>query len=435
MNAIFIYMVKVAVYLIAFYLVYSVLLSRDTTYYRNRAFILISLISSLIFPLLSFQFTGPIGIRFFGKVLSEVFITATSNPGRKFSFAVSAQNLIQIIYSVYIIVVFVFIIKLIVDLVNLLVLIKRNKALNSRIIMFSGLSTSGFSALGYIFINKKLSQKDTSDIIRHEENHLKHNHFADILFIEIIKAFQWFNPVVYLFNRSLRAIHEYQADQECLSTGIPVVNYQNLLFKQVLKSGAFNLTNSFSNPSLIKKRMIMMTKKRTSAIANIKLLIVIPVVAFVFVGISAYKAIPLTVPVTGTLKSFEEVMPPPPPPPPPESKINIQTEENAEPEPFVVVESMPMFPGGDEALLKFIRANTRFPEKAKNQNITGKVIIRFCVTSKGSVNQISVLRGLSPELDAEAVRVVSTLPDFRPGTQGGKAVPVWYMAPIVFALK
>jgi TonB family protein len=181
--------------------------------------------------------------------------------------------------------------------------------------------------------------------------------------------------------------------------------------------------------------MIMMTKKRTSAIANIKMLIVIPVVAFVFVGISAYKAIPLTVPVTGTLKSFEEVMPPPPPPPPPESKINIQTEENAEPEPFVVVESMPMFPGGDEALLKFIRENTRFPEKAKQQNITGKVIVRFCITHTGRVNQISVLRGLSPELDAEAVRVVSTLPDFKPGTQGGKAVPVWYMAPIVFTLK
>jgi TonB family protein len=424
-------MVKVAVYLIAFYLVYSVLLSRDTTYYRNRAFILISLISSLIFPLLSIRFTGPLGIRFFGKVLSEVFVTAKYNPGGKFSFAVSAQDIIHTIYSVYIIVVLVFIIKLLVDLANLLVLIKRNKALNSRIIMFSGLSTSGFSALGYIFINKKLSQKDSSEIIKHEENHLKHNHFADILFIEIIKAFQWFNPVVYLFNRSLRAIHEYQADQECLSTGIPVVNYQNLLFKQVLRSGVFNLTNSFSNPSLIKKRMIMMTKKRTSAISNIKMLIAIPVVAFVFIGISAYKSIPLSV----VRSAFEEVMPPPPPPPPPESNNNIQSEENAEPEPFIVVESMPMFPGGDAALLKFVRENTRYPEKAKQQQITGKVVVRFCITHTGKVNQINVLKGLSPELDAEAVRVVSKLPDFQPGTQGGKAVPVWYMVPIVFKLQ
>jgi TonB family protein len=433
----FIYMVKVAVYLVAFYLVYSVLLSRDTAYIRNRAFILISFISSLILPFLSFRFTSPLGIRFFGKVLSEVLVTGASNPGRKFSLVVSVQDLIQILYSVYFIIVIIFIIKLIVDLINLLVLIRHNKANDSRIIMFHGLSTSGFSALGYIFINKKLAQKDASDIIRHEQNHLKHNHFLDILFIEIIKAFQWFNPVIYLFNRSLRAIHEYQADQECLSSGIPVINYQNLLFKQVLKSGRFNLPNSFSNPSLIKKRMIMMTKKRTSAIANIKLILVLPVIAFAVIGITAFKDIPLlTNSVTGTTNSSsEEISPPPPPPPPPESKVNVQNEVSVEEEPFIVVDKMPMFPGGEKALLKFISENTRFPEKAKKQSIVGKVIIRFCITSTGKVNQISVLKGLSPELDTEAVRVVSTLPDFEPGSQGGRPVPVWFMVPIVFTLK
>lgn len=433
----FIYMVKVAVYLVAFYLVYSVLLSRDTAYIRNRAFILISFISSLGFPFLSFQFTGPLGFRFFGKVLSEVLVTGASNPGRKFSLVVSVQDLIQIIYSVYFIIVIIFIIKLIADLINLLVLIKRNKTSDSRIIMFRGLSTSGFSALGYIFINKKLEQKDASDIIRHEQNHLKHNHFIDILFVEIIKAFQWFNPVVYLFNRSLRAIHEYQADQECLSSGIPLINYQNLLFKQVLKSGAFNLPNSFSNPSLIKKRMIMMTKKRTSAIANIKLILVLPVIAFAVIGIAAFKDIPiLTNPVTGTgNSSSEEISPPPPPPPPPESNVNVQNEGPGEEEPFIVVETMPLFPGGEKALTKFIAENTRYPEKAKQQNLVGKVIVRFCVTSTGAVSRASVLKGMSPQLDAEAIRVISALPKFEPGRQGAKAVPVWYMVPIVFNLK
>ena len=420
-------MVKVAIYLVAFYLVYSVLLSRDTAYNRNRSFILISLISSLILPLLNFQFTGPLGIKFFGKVLSDVFVSATANPDRKFSIALSSQDIIRLICSVYFIIVAFFIIKLIIDLINLLFLINRNKDNDSRIIRFRGFSTSGFSALGYIFINKKLSQGDASDIIMHEQNHLKHNHFADILFVEVIKAFQWFNPVIYLFNRSLRAIHEYQADQECLRSGIPIVNYQNLLFNQVLRSGTFNLTNSFSNPSLIKKRMIMMTKKRTSAISNIKLIIIIPVIAFVFMGISAAQPY-------GSLNSInEEVLPPPPPPPPPESK-NVRNEAATEETPFIVVEIMPMFPGGDVALLKYIRENTIYPEKAREQNITGKVIIRFCITSAGKVNQISVLKGLSPELDAEALRVVSILPDFKPGMQGGKAVPVWYMVPIVFTL-
>ncbi|MGD0755621.1 MAG: energy transducer TonB, partial [Bacteroidales bacterium] len=71
----------------------------------------------------------------------------------------------------------------------------------------------------------------------------------------------------------------------------------------------------------------------------------------------------------------------------------------------------------------------------KENNIQGKVIVRFCVTAKGGVNQVSVLKGVDPELDKEAMRVVTTLPPFKPGKQGGKPVPVWYMVPIAFTLK
>lgn len=110
-------------------------------------------------------------------------------------------------------------------------------------------------------------------------------------------------------------------------------------------------------------------------------------------------------------------------------------EEEAEPEPFVVVEEMPMFPGGDPALLAYIAEHTQYPEVAKENNIQGRVIVRFCVTSKGGVNQVSVLKGVDPELDAEAIRVVESLPPFKPGKQGGKPVPVWYMVPITFTLK
>jgi len=110
-------------------------------------------------------------------------------------------------------------------------------------------------------------------------------------------------------------------------------------------------------------------------------------------------------------------------------------EEEPEAEPFVVVEEMPMFPGGDAALLQFIAEHTQYPEVAKENNIQGKVIVRFCVTSKGTVDRVSVLKGVDPELDKEAMRVVTTLPPFKPGKQGGIPVPVWYMVPINFTLK
>jgi TonB family protein len=217
--------------------------------------------------------------------------------------------------------------------------------------------------------------------------------------------------------------------------------------------------------------MIMMTKKRTSAIAGMKLLLVVPVTALVFLAISAYKEIPVTpgqqisevteprlsltesatllpqtpriseltstpsqVNPSSTKKNNDVAAPPPPPPPPPEEKQDMASLSEDE-IPFVVVEEMPMFPGGDIELLKYIGENTRYPENAKQQNIQGRVIIRFCVTAKGGVSQISVLKGVSPELDEEAMRVVATLPEFRPGTQAGKAVPVWYMVPITFTLK
>ena len=78
---------------------------------------------------------------------------------------------------------------------------------------------------------------------------------------------------------------------------------------------------------------------------------------------------------------------------------------------------MPEFPGGDAALLKYLAENTTYPENAKENKIEGRVIIRFCITETGSINKISILKGVDPELDAEAIRVVGTLPLFNPGRQ------------------
>jgi protein TonB len=117
-----------------------------------------------------------------------------------------------------------------------------------------------------------------------------------------------------------------------------------------------------------------------------------------------------------------------------EVKEEVQ-EEEPEQEPFVVVEEMPMFPGGDAALLAYIYEHTVYPEVAKENNIQGRVFVKFCVTSKGGVDKVSIYKGVDPELDAEAIRVVSSLPAFKPGKQGGKPVPVWFSAQINFQLR
>ena len=103
--------------------------------------------------------------------------------------------------------------------------------------------------------------------------------------------------------------------------------------------------------------------------------------------------------------------------------------------PFVVVEQMPIFPGGDAELLKFIGENTNYPDSAKVKGIQGRVIVRFIVNTEGKAEGATILKGVDPYLDAEALRVVSVLPAFNPGRQGGQPVNVWYMVPITFTLK
>jgi protein TonB len=106
-----------------------------------------------------------------------------------------------------------------------------------------------------------------------------------------------------------------------------------------------------------------------------------------------------------------------------------------EPAPFVSVEEMPKFPGGDAALLKFLAEAIKYPEDAIANGLEGRVTLRFVVSSDGSVKQVEILRGVHPVLDTEAIRVVSTLPKWTPGKQGGKPVPVYFTVPVSFKLK
>jgi protein TonB len=118
-----------------------------------------------------------------------------------------------------------------------------------------------------------------------------------------------------------------------------------------------------------------------------------------------------------------------------EVQEEIQEEEVEEAEPFVIVEEMPSYPGGMDALLEYVGNHIEYPEVAKENNIQGRVVVRFCVTPSGGVSQAEIYNSVDPELDAEAIRVVNTLPKFIPGKQGGVPVPVWFILPITFTLK
>lgn len=171
----------------------------------------------------------------------------------------------------------------------------------------------------------------------------------------------------------------------------------------------------------------------------------------------------------------EEIIPitrqeePPPPPPPPQQEVieelniveddeeideemevmdldvdeeevieivEVEVEEEEEEAPiFFIVEDMPEFPGGELELRKWIAENVKYPAAARENDIKGKVYVRFAVTERGKVDKVSVVRGVHPLLDEEAVRVIKKLPKWKPGRQRGKPVSVWYTVPINFQLQ
>jgi periplasmic protein TonB len=117
------------------------------------------------------------------------------------------------------------------------------------------------------------------------------------------------------------------------------------------------------------------------------------------------------------------------------SNSNKAQAQTGDDEVMIAVEEMPTYPGGDKALHEALYKNLRYPEEAYNNNIEGKVLIRFVISKDGSVTNVTVLRSADPALDKAALDAVKKLPKFNPGKQAGKPVNVWYTLPIVFKIQ
>ncbi|MFT3992881.1 MAG: TonB family protein [Dysgonomonas sp.] len=117
-----------------------------------------------------------------------------------------------------------------------------------------------------------------------------------------------------------------------------------------------------------------------------------------------------------------------------EHKVIVE-EKPVQEKPFVTVEQMPSFPGGESEMHKFINDNLKYPVVAQETGIQGRVTIRFVVTKTGAISDVTVIRGIDPSCDKEAVRVVKAMPNWIPGKQNGLNVPVYFTLPIVFRLR
>jgi len=268
-----------------------------------------------------------------------------------------------------------------------------------------------FSFFGFIFI-PKLQTKNRNLIIEHERVHVSQWHSVDVVYFEILKALFWFNPILYLLKKELIAVHEFYVDQAIVEQNTNVEFYYELLLANgPLKS--LMLGNNFNN-SLTKSRFIMMTKKSNKKSLIIRLFgMIMVVLSMIFVFQSCNK---------DSKKTMEQ------------KKSEIEQKLQSQSQDVPKLDVYPSYPGGDEARISFIRENTIYPDVAKKDSIQGRVFVSFIVSKDGSLKNLKVIRGLSPEIDAEALRVVSLMPNWNPGEKDGKKVDFKFTIPFKFVL-
>jgi len=436
------YILKVSLSLAAFYMFYKLLCSRDTLHRFNRCLLLFILALSAVVPfmyidlgIISHEAAVEIGELGAALEAEPVEMIAMEDAPVSLWQRVPWQQIPwrMILGGIYCAGLLACLAHFVGSLLSIALLIRRNKCrvmADGTILVTHNKAYGPFSWMRYIIV----SEQDLSDnfdmILAHERAHIRLHHSWDLLFVQLCATVQWFNPAAWLPKRELEAIHEFEADSDTLRQGFDARQYQLRLFEEAVGVKFNTITNNFNNCST-KKRIIMMMKRQTSPWARMKALFVLPV-AFVAVAV-----ISCTSPKEKKTDADQEVVQQEQP----ASADEIQVVANAptpkaeeQGEIFQVVEEHPQFPGGDAELMKFLQQNVKYPKEAQEQGKQGRVIVQFVVNKDGSISNDTIVRSVDPLLDAEALRVVRSMPNWTPGKQRGKEVRVRFTLPVTFRL-
>ena len=416
----------------------------------------------------------------------------------------------DIISYIYIIGVVFFLMKFVYNIVNIYKIKagKKIEVVDDVNFIYTNESHIPFSFLKNIYI-----PKDNLDamIIKHEISHVKNHHSVDVILMEIMIAFQWFNPFIRMVKNELKSNHEFIADSEAIKNEDEKSNYMMLLLQQCTADDFSTIANNFSF-LLTKKRISMITKNQKVKGSVIKVLLTLPVFALLILlntqcdnvkpnedkqqtpavenkaegevgnlagriifsdekpfpcanvalekdgkvvysvtadenGNYEFKSIPAG---TYNLKTFYEgyttmiiegfnI---------PANKFAFQNlyllkqddaDETSSQKPQVtqdslyrVTEVMPEYPGGPNEMMRYIQENIKYPQSAIDNKIEGRVFVTFVVEKDGSITNAAVMRGIDKECDAEALRVVSSMPKWTPGQHKGEVVRTQFTIPIYY---
>ncbi|MEA5256335.1 M56 family metallopeptidase [Arcicella aquatica] len=451
------YLLQVNLYLILFYGFYRLLLKTETFFNLNRGYLVASAALAFFIPLMQSEWVRS---WFVTEQVSQTFSTFYSPE----VFYIPTQKMPKGSLTVGDMLAFSYIIGIILGICrfagNLAYLGKMMKRK-----IDGDKNQRAFSFFNVVFVSREL--KNRSTIMKHEFVHIRQLHSADIMLFELIAIFNWFNPIVYLYKSSIKQIHEFIADEVASRHEASKADYAMLLFQEQFGVQAIPLTNNFFNNSLLKLRIDMLQKQRSTSTALLKYGLTAPLFMAMIVVSSATLASKSIANIEDSIsevskqgiekiniasqpsKSAKQVLA--------ESGIDVSdaliisptlAKELREakglvkkdtPEVFIaaeniVVEKNPEFPGGMEAFAQYLHANLKYPEAAQKANVSGKVYVQFIVNQDGSTSDHEILKGVGYGLDEEAIRVLKSVPKWEAGEHQGRKVNSRFTVPINFVL-
>ena len=454
MGILFVYILKSSFCLAVFYLFYRLLLSRETFHRFNRIALLGILLLSCLLPFVVVSVRRPVEM-YQTMMTWEQWLLLTDLVGTETHAVQVQENVltwIQGLLLVYLFGILFFMLRNIYSLFGLWVLLKSGRrekvsdyvvTVVKAVLIVHERDISPFSWMRYIVISQKDLHENGREILTHELAHIRNRHSWDLFAADICIFFQWFNPAAWLLKQELQNIHEYEADETVINEGVDARQYQLLLIKKAVGTRLYSMANSF-NHSKLKKRITMMLKEKSSPWARLKYLYVLPVAAIAVTAFARPEVSDKVEKISSVkVNDLAAIV---------ETKVAESAGDTTKPADvkyvpaevrkrlkgtlvFEVAEEMPEFPGGGmSALMSYLKDNMRYPASAKEKGTQGRVTVQFVVDKDGSIKEPKLLRSVDKDMDAEALRLISNMPKWKPGRQKGQPVAVKYTVPVMFSL-
>tara|TARA_R110002126_G_C10410815_1_gene496595 strand:- start:5 stop:1225 length:1221 start_codon:yes stop_codon:yes gene_type:complete len=398
------YIIKSTVLLLTLITFYKIFLENEKMHLFNRIYLNGSILFSLTVPLGHFSFKTKIASKLISLQLNEIIIQKTD---KNLNVIYENEIMSYIIISIYMIIMTLLLLRFFINIKYYYKKIKNNehKIFNGSKLILLNEPIIPHSFLNYIFLNEQdyINNKIPSELLVHEDAHLKQKHTLDILFIEIVNVLFWFNPILILYKRAIKLNHEFLADEVVNKQFNSVSYYQEILLQIASNQSKIALASPI-NYLITKKRLIMMTKNESKA----KIILKTASVGFIY----SVLFFAFNTKTVAQEQSNEENF----------GKVNKSL--------IISKNTEPLFPGGMEAFYTFVGKNFKISKEANKMKLKGKIYLTFMIEKDGSLSEFKIFHDIGYGTGKEAVRVLKLSPKWIPGTVNNKPAKVQYNLPI-----